>query len=548
MPLPSHAPAWALELALSFESGAHSQFILHGNIHDRQVAEDGRLGTLADWLAQTLLAPFAVVFSYDLGEGLRVLRGLEQVSEFTPAKGALPREPGAACALINGYLTYLDNLRLLGRRQPPQVAVIVRGAEHLCPSGQQWGHELAALTAQVRAWAGEAPFVHLPFASFLLVGALADLNPLIARNPLAARCEVPMPSADQLARAIGLLRRTHAKAFAELGDDAALAQQLVGASCAAVESMAKRAAHRQEPIRAADLVGMKKRLVEGEAGQLIEFITSSRTLADYHGQPALKQWLEQDSRLWQQGDLQAMPMGYLICGPVGTGKTFLVECLAGAAGVPVVKLKNFRDKWVGSSEGNLETIFRLIHALGRCMVFVDEADQSLGKRDSGGSDGGVSGRLYSMLAQQMSDTSQRGKVLWILASSRPDLIEIDLKRPGRIDVKVPLLPTATQDESLGLLRALAKRRSLTIDDAAAAQLHAAVPVGLTPGAAEALAVKAYRLHRTQGLDAAGSLRAALDGWQPPVPQDIMQFQTRIAVRESSDIAFVPPAFRHHLDA
>ncbi len=45
--------------------------------------------------------------------------------------------------------------------------------------------------------------------------------------------------------------------------------------------------------------------------------------------------------------------------------TYLVECLAGEAGVPVVKLKNFRDKWVGSTESNLERIFRLIAALAK---------------------------------------------------------------------------------------------------------------------------------------------------------------------------------------
>ncbi len=50
----------------------------------------------------------------------------------------------------------------------------------------------------------------------------------------------------------------------------------------------------------------------------------------------------------------------------------------------MVKLKNFRDRWVGSTESNLERIFRLLRALGRCYVFIDEADQMLGKRESGG--------------------------------------------------------------------------------------------------------------------------------------------------------------------
>ena len=204
-------------------------------------------------------------------------------------------------------------------------------------------------------------------------------------------------------------------------------------------------------------------------------------------------------------------MGYLLCGPVGTGKTFLVECLAGEAGVPVVKLKNFRDRWVGSSEGNLEKIFRLVRALGRCMVFIDEADQTLGRRDSGSGDSGLSGRLYSMIAQEMADTANRGRVLWILASSRPDLIEVDLKRPGRVDVKVPLLPTSTQAESATLIGALAKRYGLAARPTRElATLTPRMPTLLTPGAAEALVVKAYRRSRTENVGAAAALEACLD--------------------------------------
>jgi SpoVK/Ycf46/Vps4 family AAA+-type ATPase len=237
-------------------------------------------------------------------------------------------------------------------------------------------------------------------------------------------------------------------------------------------------------------------------------------------------------------------MGYLLCGPIGTGKTFLVECLAGEAGVPVVKLKNFRDKWVGSSEGNLEKIFRLIRALGRCIIFIDEADQTLGRRDAGGGDSGLSGRLYSMIAQEMSDTSNRGKVVWVLASSRPDLIEVDLKRPGRIDLKVPLLPTTTRAESAGLIAALARRYDLNIPAEELQKIEPQLPLLLTPGAAEAIIVKTYRVARTENLPGAVALARCLEGYQNPVPEDVLESQMRLAVREATDLSFVPEAFRH----
>ena len=51
-------------------------------------------------------------------------------------------------------------------------------------------------------------------------------------------------------------------------------------------------------------------------------------------------------------------MGYVICGPVGTGKTFLTTCFAGEVGIPAVMLKNFRSMWQGVTEGNLERVLQ----------------------------------------------------------------------------------------------------------------------------------------------------------------------------------------------
>ena len=422
--------------------------------------------------------------------------------------------------------------------------MVVRGADQLLPSDGK-GFEHGSLTSLVREWSNGRLFSQLPFASLLIADNLSDLEPLIAFAPQSSLVRIPLPAPAELESALGILQTEFTKTIPPGTDLARLANAMTGVSVSTLEQLTKVQAHSGKVLQASDLSAMKKAMVEHDASGLIEFVESTRTLDDYHGQDALKKWLRQDVTLWAQNDLRALPMGYLLCGPIGTGKTFLVECLAGEASVPVVKLNNFREKWVGSSEGNLEKIFRLIHALGRCIVFVDEADQTLGRRESGAGDGGLSGRLYSMIAQEMADTANRGRVLWLLASSRPDLIEVDLKRPGRVDVKVPLLPTSTQAESATLIGILAKRYGLALTDAQLATLTPRLPTLLTPGAAEALVVKAYRRSRTENVGPDAALEACLIGYQNPVPADVLEFQMRIAIREATDLAFVPPAFQKY---
>lgn len=544
MPAPQGAPAWAIELANAYESGAHGQFILYGNVHDR-VAVGNRLVNLSGYLEDDLLASFQIVLTYDLGNGLRIERGGELIEKWGGANLTnLPREPLAALHYVSRYLRYFGNLRVLGREIKEHVAVIIRGIDHIIPADGA-GYEHGSLTSILREWSSEAPFVELPFTSILIADNLNDVEPLIAFDTHTARIRVPLPEASALESALAFLKVQYPKAFAPDANTVQIAAALVGVTVAALESLIKIRGHAAQTLNSADLTRIKKDLVERDSAGLVEFIESKRTLDDYHGQDALKVWMRQDIALWHSGDLKALPMGYLLCGPVGTGKTYLVECLAGEAGVPVVKLKNFRDRWVGSSEGNLEKIFRLVRALGRCMVFIDEADQTLGKRDAGSGDSGLSGRLYSMIAQEMADTSNRGRVLWILASSRPDLIEVDLKRPGRVDVKVPLLPTSTAAESAMLIGALAKRYGLDLPADELQALAPRMPTLLTPGAAEALVVKAYRRSRTENIQGAAALSACLEGYQNPVPADVLEFQMRIAIREATDLAFVPAAFQHY---
>jgi hypothetical protein len=547
----STLPGWARELIALYESGASNQFILYGNVGDRMVLPLGAqagLGNLDDFLLRVLLPRFDVILTYDLGNGVRVEKGEKIFAQWPYYKEnpKLPRAPRNAYELLTFYFRYVANLaRIQAGEKPPHIALIIKTADLAAPAlAGAYDFDVSAMVMQIRDWSVDSMMTELPLAVFLITENLADLHPLLVGNTRAAQVRLPLPSPADLAEAFRLLAPAYPTALAEYaGKLEEPAGQLAGATLGAIEAMLKTREHAREKICAEDLVKLKKQLVEKDCGGLIEFIESGQTLEDYSGQARVKEWVRQDIALWNKNDLQALPMGYLVCGPVGTGKTYMVRCLAGEAGVPVVRFKNFRDKWVGSTEGNLEKIFRLIHALGRCIVFIDEADQALGKRDSGAGDSGVSGRIYSMFAEEMSDTRNRGKILWVLASSRPDLIEVDLKRPGRVDVKIPLFPTSTPEEGFKLIGSLAKRRGIEIPEAEFEGLKAKIPLLLTPGAAEALAVKIYRIFKTQNRPPVEILKECLESYQNPVPADVLKAQIRLAVNEASDLDFVPAAFR-----
>jgi SpoVK/Ycf46/Vps4 family AAA+-type ATPase len=296
-----------------------------------------------------------------------------------------------------------------------------------------------------------------------------------------------------------------------------------------------------------ELAALKKELIENECQGLLEFIESPHTLDRVAGHDAAKAWLREDAQLLKQGQTNVLPMGYLVTGRIGTGKTFLIECWAGELGVPCVELKNFRDKWVGTTEGNLETIFRILHALGQVVVFVDEADQATGRRGGGEGDGGLSGRIYSMLAQEMSDTRNRGKILWVFATSRPDLLEVDLKRQGRLDVHIPLFPPQDPPGRRELFIAMARKLKLPLDPEDFPSAAAELDIG--GNEMEGLLVRAGREHalsvaRGEAVQPLTDVLARLLAeFRPSAHQERLEFMDLLAVKECTDARFLPPRYR-----
>ena len=539
----STLPSWVNRIVDLYNSHACNQFILTGNTHDLfPGAAREEFVTLTDLIGQNIVPRYNVILTYDIGNGLRIERGGELFGKWSERAEATGRIPRAAIELITLFLRYAANLATLNSNQTRlKVAVILKDADLFAGAGNS---DANALTFLVREWSREPLLTRHDIVSFIITENASDLHPLLRQNSQAAQIQVPLPAPAEIEQ---LLRDAMGKvpaALSELSDELPhTSRQLAGSTLNSILNLLKLKQHQQQPIHHADLARIKAQLIERECPDLIEILPPKLNLDQVLGQEALKKHLRQNIGLWRDQKRDLIPMGYLICGPVGTGKTFLVRCLAGEADVPVVVLKNFRDKWYGSTESNLERIFRTIKAMGECYVFIDEADQSLGRRDSSGSEPAVSGRIYSMLAQEMSNKENRGRIVWILATSRPDLVEVDLKRPGRIDLKIPLFPTGTAEEGFKLLQSIAKNHGLELNDADFDGLQKLIPDLMTPGEVESLLTELRRETLLNEEPLAAALMRRFTDYIPPVSHETILTQIHLAVQECSKPEYIPPRFR-----
>ncbi|MCU0606359.1 MAG: AAA family ATPase [Candidatus Edwardsbacteria bacterium] len=566
--------AWAQEMRQVFRAETVSQFVLFGNINDL-VPVPGPDGTmflpLEEYLSQVLFEPFDVVIGFDRGRGFQLLKGGEHFFSYLrtfdkfhgtsfaagggadgakslDAPGMLPRQPAQALELIDRFINQVvarrRNAKLPG---PDSVAVVLDYANFIVPRGESLylAGDIGANLIRILNWAEDPAITGANVVTCLLAENLLDLNEQVVNSSYSAKVRIPLPDQGGIAQFVAALAAGEPE-FARLAevDIAALSAKLVGLSRVAVKNIVLRALRNGERITQKYLGRLRKENIEKEALGRLEFIESKRTLDDVAGHAEAKQWLRQDAQLIRRNVVNALPMGYLFTGRIGTGKTYLVQCFAGECGVPFVEMKNFREKWVGATEGNLEKIFSILHALGQVVVFVDEADQATGRRGGGDGDSGLSGRIYGMLAREMAETANRGKIIWIFATSRPDLLEVDLKRQGRLDVHIPLFPPVGETDKQELFLAMAKKLGLDLAPADLPTLSFAQPV--SGNELEGLLVRAIRQYELQPETGRKPLpevlRQVAQEFRPSAHTGRLDLMDLLAVKECTDQRFLPERF------
>jgi ATP-dependent 26S proteasome regulatory subunit len=497
-------------------------FVLHGNIHDLVGSEHIPLGK---FLQTTLFGQRDLILSYDRGGGMSfpeaamqndfksALSGYDAFYQTNFSK-SLPRNP-------DGVLNILDNYIRLRIHDGKSVAVILDYAETIAPAGNVSGMNAEDRNALVilQRWAHNAAFLKADITIVLVTETLIDLNQSIVQHPGVAPIAIPLPDAAERRESIAIqIKETALPEGSDVTPDS-LAQLTSGLKRIQLGALIRSAAVSKKPLTVKELGQRKKELIEAESAGMLEFVHSRWNLGMVAGSSGAKQKLLDAATAIKNGRTEVLPMGYVICGPVGTGKTFLATCFAGDVGIPAVTLKNFRSMWQGQTEGNLERVLNLLKAMSPIVVIVDEADAQLGDRDNSG-DSGVSNRVFAQIAQFMGNTEYRGKVLWFLLTCRPDLLPVDLKRQGRAEEHIALFYPETPDERLAMFRAMQKKTGTMFTDNGEVETLFLERAGAMSGAdIEAIMVRA-------------KMRAALSNKPSPEPADL----------HASILDFIPPSY------
>jgi transitional endoplasmic reticulum ATPase len=158
------------------------------------------------------------------------------------------------------------------------------------------------------------------------------------------------------------------------------------------------------------------------------------------------------------------PRGILLYGPPGCGKTLLAKAIATESEANFISVKGpeIFNKWVGESEKAIREIFRKARQAAPCIIFFDEIESIIPRKDLVEDSSGVTNRVSSQLLSEMDGVEELSDVIVIGATNRPDLIDPGVMRPGRLD-RLIYVPPPDEKARYSILKIYTRRMPLAHD-------------------------------------------------------------------------------------
>jgi len=530
---------WYDEFLNKYRSGISHEFLLYFNVRD--LVDNYRY--IDRFLYDEFIKQrnFSIVAFYDISRGLTFLdREMEREFNMITSNEAA----NLFRSLPSKLFPYID----IALRNTKMV-LFINHTEKILPSvdvGSMSLEERSALI-WISEWSVNPKISSVGSTIFMLADNLADVSREILKS--SYRVEpilVELPGEEERRKYIEyLLQDGSVKSDITIDEFAKLSS---GLSKKSIKDIKLRAEAEDVPISFEFIKEKKHSVLQKEYGDVLEFIYPEIGFEDIGGMEKAKNYLMKNIvNPIKKGDLRRVPMGILLCGPSGTGKTLLVNALAKSSGFNCVKIDMSRilGQYVGESEKNFKKCLLGAQSQQPVIVFVDEIDTAFRRGESG--DSGVSRNIFSEFLQFTGNTNNRGKVIFIAATNRPDLLDPALKRAGRFDKKIPiLLPEAS--ERADIFRIIIRKYGFETD-ITDFMPFAKDTENYTGAEIETVVRKAYELasedEKEGSVITAEILKMAIEKCRPSTQQ--VEFMTMLAIRETDDKDLLPERYKYLLD-
>lgn len=554
----SNAPSYYVEMGEKYGAGITNAFILFGNVGDYAIPSV----SLTNFLTRSFSNRDVVIYNIGTGFSFPTKASRERFIKLLDMESAQGRvmmqklglhrsgptqhDVNSALLAITEFLQKTGGKNSKGENER-QSAVIIENAEMLFPAdGMRQKDDRIDVNIALQ-WGRNRDILANGNITILQADSLSSLAaPLRTASSRFEAIEIGIPDYETR---LDYINWYYAQEQAESDADpnyqtfeskispeyfatVASALQLVN-----IEDIFLRAI-RAGKLTAEMIIERKREIIRSEYDDVIDWIKTETTFEDVgdldHVKAGFKRLVIDPMKTG--GDaLQMVPMGILMTGPAGTGKTIIAEALATEAGVNFVNLNLSRifSMWVGESEKNIEKLKRALYALAPVIVFIDEIDKAIQQDESG--DSGVSQRVYKSIQELMSETSHRGQIMFLAATNRPDRIAAALMRPGRMDKVIPFfVPNRNGRESIikVMARKYGKVENLDVSESALDKSEK-----WTGAELEGAAVKALEIAQVDNLDFGAAFEKALTRILPNT-RDI-EFMTQLGVFYCNDLDLVP---------
>ncbi len=380
-------------------------------------------------------------------------------------------------------LELLRQLCLLSRSRNTQgkkflrekLIIFIEAADMLLPEG-----EIRSLSLPdrhrisiVQDWISDSNFMNGNDTVIFITESASLMNSRIIRLPQVVTVEIPSPGMEERQHFISWFNNTPKLTEKPLnlwGTQTQLAMLTAGLSIQALRQLLLSARYSGNKLQPEDVINKVSEFIQGQLGEdVVEFKKPAHSFNDIVGNQKLVDFLKIQliPRITSTGPDSIAGMS--VCGPIGSGKTFIFEGLAGELDIPVLVLKNIRSMWFGQTDVIFERLRRLLMALVKVLIFVDEADTQFG--DVGKDAHSTERRLTGKIQAMMSDPQLRGNITWLLMTARIYNLSPDLRREGRVgDIVIPVLDPSGEDRKAFLRWTIAKVAAAPLSEEAIEQI------------------------------------------------------------------------------